>query len=208
MTCVNRRNAEAARGSRQYPETHGDPLVCRAVKLMHQCVILIATGLLIAEGIGAAPLPRPESYPATERFDGTPATPVLSDPFMRKYATRIREAAKQVPNFAGRYRIATWGLGTSTIAMVIIDEKTGTVYLAPFKFLEYDGSVLFADGSYSASLEFQPLAYRRDSRLLIVRGCQEKDVEFTGCALYFYEWTGSRCELIKRMPARQVPVRP
>jgi hypothetical protein len=175
---------------------------------MHPCIILVATGLLIFEGSASVPLPRAESYPAAEGFDGIPAAPVLGDPFMRKYATRIRQAAKQGPNFAGKYRIATWGLGTSAIAMAIIDEKTGTVYLGPFKFLEYDGSVLFADGSYSASLKFQPLSYTKDSRLLIVRGCQEKDVEFTGCGLYFYEWTGSRCELIKRMPARQVPVRP
>jgi hypothetical protein len=42
---------------------------------------------------------------------------------------------------------------------------------------------------------FQPVAYKLTSRLLMVRGCPEEE----NCGSYFYEWTGSRFKLIRKV---------
>jgi hypothetical protein len=43
----------------------------------------------------------------------------------------------------------------------------------------------------------EPLAYKLDSRLLIVRGCPEEK----NCGTYCYEWTGTRFKPIRKIGA-------
>ena len=41
----------------------------------------------------------------------------------------------------------------------------------------------------------EPLTYKLDSRLLMVRGCPE----YENCGSYFYEWTGTQFKLIDKV---------
>jgi len=144
-------------------------------------------------------LPAFEQFRVDETFTGQPTPPKITGQ-NRSYRTRIREGAAKSPNFAGHYTIATWGCGTSCISIAIVDAKDGSVYDGPFSFLGF-GMPLKYEGRYSATSDnFEPLSYRIDSRLLIVRGCPEDE----NCASYFYEWTDSRFKLIRKLPAVEV----
>jgi hypothetical protein len=133
---------------------------------------------------------------------------VLRSAFAREYQTRIREAAKRRPNFAGKYRVAYWGCGTSCRIIAVIDEVSGQVYEGPFHALDYDGEVRYADGSLSYDDGFEPLDFRNDSRLLIVRGAPLISSP-TGFilrhALFYYEWRQDHFVLLKKIPATSAP---
>jgi len=134
-------------------------------------------------------LPRFEDYPVTETFKGSPAPPKLRRPADRLFRTRIREGAAKGPNFAGHYTIATWGCGMGCVSIAIVDAKDGRIYDAPFTALAW-GVPMMKDS-------VEPLAYKLDSRLLIVRGCPEEE----NCGSYFYEWMGTRFKLIRKVGA-------
>jgi hypothetical protein len=139
-----------------------------------------------------------EQFPAGEIFKGAPARPVLKTAGQRQFRTVIREAAGKGANFAGHYTIAQWGCGAGCISIALIDAKKGTVYDGPFAVLGWGWPQFKYEGKYSANDEgFEPLSFRIDSRLLIVRGCPED----TDCGSYFYEWTGSSLKLIRKVPA-------
>ena len=74
------------------------------------------------------------------------------------------------------------------ISIAIVDAKDGRIYPAPFNALAW--------GNLPNEKGFEPLGYKLDSRLLIVRGCPEEE----NCASYFYDWTGSRFKLIRKLP--------
>jgi hypothetical protein len=135
-----------------------------------------------------------EGYPATDLLKGPPAKPILRG-WHRNYRTRIREAAAEGPDFAGHFKIAEWGCGSGCAGIAIIDEKTGAVYDGPFAFVS-----MLPGFRYSELPELDPSAMlqrKLNSRLLIVHGCPEEK----NCASYYYEWTGSRFKLLKRIPA-------
>jgi len=140
-----------------------------------------------------------EQFPVPEIFKGKPAAPILKTRGDRMFRTRIREGAANGPNFAGHYAIAQWGCGSACVSAELIDEKTGTVYQAPFSIVgaPFDGYMY--EGKYDSrnvdSLEL--LSFRINSSLLIVRGCPEDK----NCASYFYQWIGSQWKLIRKIPA-------
>ncbi len=76
-------------------------------------------------------LPRLEDYPVPETFTGPAAQVNLRRWEERMFRTRLMEASKQSPDFAGHYRFAIWGCGTMCAAGAIVDLKTGTVYPPP-----------------------------------------------------------------------------
>jgi hypothetical protein len=146
------------------------------------------------------PLPKFEDFKVTEVFKGAPAVPVLRTSWQRSFRTRIREGAKGGPNFAGHYMIARWGCGSFCDGFAIVDEKTGSVYDGPFAYLGYPPFFVYSDvtdedlGPGRMGLDF-----RIDSRLLIMHGCAEdKD-----CASFYYEWTGLKFSLLRKLPAIQ-----
>ena len=149
---------------------------------------LTVTALVLLGGVMVAQTseprtPRFEDYPATEIFKGQPAPPKLRRPGDRLFRTKIREGALKGPNFAGHFTIADWGCGAGCVSIAIVDAKDGRIYGAPFKALAWG----------MAFMKEEPLAYKLDSRLLIVRGCPEEE----NCGIYFYEWTGTQFKLIK-----------
>jgi hypothetical protein len=141
-------------------------------------------------------LPSFKDFPANDTFSGKPAAPILTTANQRTFRTQIREAAAQGPNFAGHFTIADWGCGAGCVSFVVIDEKDGRVYDAPFKNLA-PASVKY-EGKISSDIpDFEPLDFHGDSRLLIARGCPEE----AHCASYFYEWAAPTFKLLRKVDA-------
>jgi hypothetical protein len=149
--------------------------------------------LLIAVLHGQPQWPRFEQYPAPKAFTGKPAPPILKTPGEEAIDTEIREGAAKGPNFAGHYTIVKWGCGSACVSIAVADAMTGIIGESPFSILGYATSLRFPDDTTTHTTDFEPVAYRLNSRLLIVRGCPEDK----SCGAYYYEWTGSRFKLLR-----------
>jgi hypothetical protein len=161
----------------------GVPLIC-----------VLATALLAQ--VGNSSRPRFEDFPVTEMFDGKPAPPRLVLQGDRLFRTMIRDGALKGPNFAGHYTIAEWGCGSACVSMALVDAKDGRIYRSPFGLLGAGDTLQFEEKDSPKEDEFHFLAFRLNSRLLVVKGCPEdKD-----CATYYYEWTGSVFKLTLKVP--------
>ena len=168
--------------------------------------LVLACALASVPTIAAAERPLTfDAYAVTDLFKGTPARPILRTREQRMFGTMIREGAMKGPNFAGHYTIASWGCGAGCISAAVIDAGSGAVYNAPFKVFAWGTPQLKYEGPYQpGQLEFEPLSFKRNSRLLIARGCPEENE--SACASYYYEWTGTAFKLLRKTPA--VPARP
>jgi hypothetical protein len=160
---------------------------------VRQLPLLLLTAVVSAQ---TGRLPSFDEYKVSEVYNGKPAAPKLTTFLAREYRAQIKDAAEKGLNFAGKYAIAQWGCGSSCIQMVVIDEQTGDVYRGPFLTLNFVPGLFFADGSRSSSDDFEPLAFRKDSRLLAVRGCPEE--EMNRCAEFYYEWDKRRFRLLQK----------
>lgn len=160
-------------------------------------LVLLAAAVVQAQ---PAKLPTFQEFTTTEVFHGQPAQPRLTTPFARKFRSVIREQAQKGPNFAGTFAIVQWGCGSSCLQMAIVNEQTGAVYPGPFTVLDFGAPHRFADKSDSSQVDsFEPLVFRANSRLLVVRGCPEEDQ--ANCALFYYEWSGLKFRLLQRLAA-------
>jgi len=73
--------------------------------------------------------PQMSDFPVTKIYKGRPsAVAQNSSPIAREYKTRIKEAAKGGPDFAGHYSVAEWGCGSNCQAFAFIDSQTGKVF--------------------------------------------------------------------------------
>ena len=89
-----------------------------------------------AHAQGRAPSFR--DYPVRRFYRGRVA-PVVLDADSRAFRTRLREAARGRPNFAGRYIVTAWGCGTGCEVGAAIDAKTGRVHWFPHQaYTDYD----------------------------------------------------------------------
>lgn len=135
-----------------------------------------------------------EHFPAAGVFRGqVPGLKFLSTT-QRRFSSQILREATLPANFAGQYRIAEWGCGSSCVSFVVIDLKSGSVFDGPFSTLGYGAPYRYEGGS-------DELEYRQNSRLLIARGCPEDK----NCGTYYYEWDGhafARLRLVRhgRLP--------
>src|SRR4051794_1665469 len=118
-----------------------------------------------------------------------------NDAGARTMRTRLSEALSGGVNFAGHYIVAGWGRGTGCISGAIIDARNGNV-LWP---LPLNALGVWYDGQNYAD---EPVAYRKNSRLLIISGSpgvrdNEKDKPN---GKYYYEWNGKDLKLVKFVP--------
>jgi hypothetical protein len=141
--------------------------------------------------------PKPEDYAVHETFQGKPASPKLESPTARLFRTRIREGAKAGPNFAGHFTVVTWGCGLDAFYLVVVNAKTGEVYLPPF------GCMALAGGFDLPVPDPLPNpAYRLDSRLLVVVGLEDgKDEPLSNRAVRFYSFTNGKFKFVYSIPA-------
>jgi hypothetical protein len=110
--------------------------------------------------------PRFEEYPA-EVWAGIPAPVKVTTRSERMFVTRLKEAGKGPPDFAGRYKFAGWGCGSVCAAGAIVDLQTGVVFPPPLGSSEKTAWAgwMFAGGPVPGPY----VEYRQDSRLMIVR---------------------------------------
>lgn len=138
-------------------------------------------------------------YPAKVERAKARAIDFRNSPGASTFRTRLREALKGGVNFAGHYILTGWGCGTGCTNGAVIDARTGRVYFPK----ELAGvAVWFGRGPDE---NFDTFEFRKDSRLLIIRGIagpMEEDTEdvMSKQGTYFYQWIGTRFRLIKFVP--------
>jgi hypothetical protein len=147
-------------------------------KLFLLCLLVMVDVVITHVG---ARTPDFADFPVKEIYTGRPAKVRLVSPQDRQFATRIREASRQKVNFAGHFILASWGCGASCVMTVVIDAKTGVVAWLPFTVCCWDADV------------DEPIAFRRDSRLILVRGSRNE----TGGGTYYYAFDRDQFVLVK-----------
>jgi hypothetical protein len=147
-------------------------------------VALFVGALNVAAQTG---IPRFNDYPVNERHTGKTAPLVLSRA-AREFRTRLRQAAAEKPNFAGRFIVTTWGCGTECVYGAIIDAKTGQVFMLPFSLCCWGPGTGRDDN-------FKPVEFRLGSNLIVLSGARdEKDGDY---ATRFYRFQNHRLVLVK-----------
>jgi hypothetical protein len=152
-------------------------------------LVYALSGWLIAadlsSGADRAKLPRFEMYPVEQEVAGKRAAKlVLSSKLARQYKTVITAEAKREPDFAGHFRVATWGCGTDCRGFAIVDQHTGVVYTLPG--VDYVAGVM-GNGD-------DRLSYRLDSRLFIITGSKNDEEE----GKFYYLWSGKSLSLLHK----------
>lgn len=128
--------------------------------------------------------PQFRSYPADD-FVLRNRSPVdLSSDEAWMYRTRLRNAAKQEPNFAGHYVIAEWGCGTTCVMGAAIDVASGRVTFLPASACCWTG----------VDANFKPLEFRLNSRLFVMAGLLNEQGKM---GAHFFVFDGRAFNLLK-----------
>ena len=104
------------------------------------------------------------------------------------FRTRLSRGLREGVNFAGHYVLVGWGCGTGCISGAIIDGRSGNVFW-PEQFNAL--AVGYSDGGYAD----KPVEYKKNSRLLIIRGIPgqaKDDAPEKPAGDYCYEWRNNR----------------
>ncbi len=156
------------------------------------CAVLPVLPLHAAQP-GAGVPPRFEDYPAGAAFAGR--NRLVLDRSDMGYRTRLREAARQRPDFAGHYVLALWGCGAECVMGAAIDVRSGHVTWLPG-----DTICCWFSGSQGQERDIDPVRYRLHSRLLILDGLRHEREGDLGQHVYTIE--GDRfVHLIELPPA-------
>lgn len=157
-------------------------------------------------GFGSVPRGAPDykQFPAGAVFRGAPARPVLDSPEAKTFRTRLRNGAKEGADFAGHFKIVTWGCGTSNQCWAVVDEKSGRVVFDELLPSVWSGHVEDDDAPKPAPDEVDDFSirWRADSSLVKVAGAPREDESREGVG--YYNWTGTHFVLIKQYPARNI----
>lgn len=143
--------------------------------------------------------PRFEDFPA-EAYSGRNAVPNLqSDATTRMFRSRLAQWAKERPNFAGHYILATWGCGTDCTQISIIDAKTGRIFhpagVTTNVAVNVHHELLEGGDLWHAS---GAIKFRYDSRLLVLFGMPEERTKDRGIS--YYVWERNRLRLVRFVP--------
>lgn len=77
-------------------------------------------------------VPQFSDYPVKSVYTGKTAQLDLSDDYARMFRTRLRDALKEKPDFAGEYVITMWGCGASCRMYSFVSKRTGKLLNAGF----------------------------------------------------------------------------
>lgn len=142
------------------------------------CLVLFSLSFCFTQtALAQQGVPQFKDFPAGEQYRGKPHAVVLAGD-ARTFRTRLKEAAKGKPNFAGHYILTTWGCGTQCLMGAIIDAKTGKVYMLPDTLCCWD---IGADDNFS------PVEFRPNSKLLILSGARSERDGDNGTHYYKFE---------------------
>lgn len=146
---------------------------------MTKIVMAVVIALSLAQAAGAQErAPRFEDHPVRETYTGPVHAPVLATSEQRQFRTRLRNAAKGKPNFAGRYILGLWGCGSGCLMGGVVDAKTGKVTMLPFTVCCWRDDV---------PDDFQPIDVRIDSNLVIVEGAIDENYSDNGKRYYLFQ---------------------
>lgn len=151
------------------------------------CLGLLSGTAALAEPPGASrrhQLPRFEDFPAKQVFTGTNRL-LLRSPDDWLFRTRLRDAARRRPDFAGHYVLARWGCGAMCQSVAIIDVRSGRVTWTP-------GSICCWT---SEDNSIEPVQFRPDSSLLVLTGLRNEKEGDNG--IHYYRIEGSRLVHLK-----------
>ena len=99
-------------------------------------------------------VPQFKDYPVKSVYTGKTAQLDLSDEGAKMFRTRLRDALKEKPDFAGEYVITMWGCGASCRMYSFINKRTGK---------------LLSDGLGGEERQEDVVASRVNSRLLVTQ---------------------------------------
>jgi hypothetical protein len=138
-----------------------------------------------------ADAPRPSDYPAKPYTGANAAPDVKTHLRSRRYRTQLRNWAKEKPNFAGHYILATWGCGTGCTQIAVIDAETGKVFHPRGATLNYIDNIhddlLVDDNPSPLRSDFGALRYSADSRLLVLVGMPDNRPADRGISWFVWE---------------------
>jgi hypothetical protein len=179
--------------------------------LATSCITTLLGSLMLAQtagadtrfcSIGAKDLadksaPKFDRYVSNDAPSKAPAKLDLrSSPIAKMYRTVIRQEMSQGANFAGFYRVAVWGCGSSCAQFAVVNLKTGSVITA--QGVDNVSDVDFAADDFlpranSGTVSFR---FRKDSRLLVIVGAINEDDSKEGA--YYYVLKGEKLRLIHK----------
>lgn len=138
-------------------------------------------------GIGLAQakssVPQFTDYPVKSVYTGKTAQLDMTDPDTRMFRTRLREALKEKPDFAGEYVITMWGCGASCRVYSFINKRTGK---------------LLAGGFGGEGSQEDVIASKANSRLLVTQEeNMNEDWEVESVTTRFYVFENNKFKLLK-----------
>lgn len=139
------------------------------------------TAISIAHAKSAFPQFR--DYPVKSVYMGKTAKLDISDPSANMFRTRLRDALKEKPDFAGEYVTTMWGCGASCRMYSFVNKRTGQ---------------LLADGFGGEARTEDVIATRANSRLLVTQEeHMDQNYEVDQVTTRFYVLEKSRFKLLK-----------
>lgn len=127
-----------------------------------------------------------EQYPAIVVATSAIAKPILTTKLAKQYKTVITLAMSEPANFAGHYRVVTWGCGTDCRGFAILNKLSGVAYTLPG--VKYVAGIM---GNAEERLDF-----KGDSRLFVISGLVNDETE----GKFYYLWERERLKLLVKMP--------
>ncbi len=117
-------------------------------------ILMILSFFLIGISLAHAKnaVPQFKDYPVKSVYTGQTAQLDLSDEGARMFRTRLRDALKEKPDFAGEYVITMWGCGASCRMYLFVNKRTGK---------------LLSDGLGGEERQEDIVASKANSRLLV-----------------------------------------
>lgn len=117
------------------------------------------------------------------------------------FRTRLAEAAKEPPDFAGHYKFAIWGCGSNCAAGAIVDLQSGEVYAPP---LGGKGEGWQRWISCTGLLDSTGYEYHLNSRLMIVRCGWSFDQDGKNRPdVYYLLWEGTQFRQLLNIPMKR-----
>ena len=127
--------------------------------------------------------PKPSDFPVKTVYTGVAAKLDISNPEARMFRTRLSEALKRKPDFAGEYVTAMWGCGAGCRFYSFINKRTGKLLKEGFGGEERQEDVMLTNPN---------------SRLLVTQEeIRNEDYEVESLTLRFYVLEKENFKLIK-----------
>ena len=147
------------------------------IRLYASISVAVALTLWTGSVVAQRRMPQFKDYPVSETYIGKNA-PLILTREDKMFRTRLREAAREKPNFAGHYILTAWGCGTSCLMGAVIDAKTGKVYWWNFSICCW---------GYDVDDKFRPIEFRLNSKLIIFSGVRNEKDGDDGAHFYKFE---------------------